>query len=80
LLVRKGRWNSLMTAVESRLPPFVREVTDDRRGLRTLLVVVVAILAAALDPPLLDPGMPTIRAALRAEPSLQAILSLSTEV
>jgi MFS family permease len=69
-----------MTAVESRLPPFVREVTDDRRGLRTLLVVVVAILAAALDPPLLDPGMPTIRAALRAEPSLQAILSLSTEV
>ena len=69
-----------MSAVESRLPPWIREVTDDRRALRTLAVVSLAILAAALDPPLLDPGMPTIRAALRAEPSLQAILSLSTEV
>ncbi len=69
-----------MTAGKSRLPPFVHDVIDDRRGFRTLLVVSLAILAAALDPPLLDPGMPTIRAALRAEPSLQAILSLSTEV
>jgi len=69
-----------VTTAHSRLPAWIREVTDDRRGMRTLVAVSFAILAAGLDPPLLDPGMPSVRAALRAEPGLQSLLSLSTEV
>src|SRR5262245_59061935 len=48
--------------------------------MRTMVVVSFAIFAAGLDPPLLDPGMPSVRAALRAEPGLQSVLSVSTEV
>jgi hypothetical protein len=50
----------------SRLPAFVHEVIDDPVALRTLLAASAALAAVGLDPHILDPGMPTIREALKA--------------
>ncbi|MBX3028880.1 MAG: MFS transporter [Chloroflexi bacterium] len=57
-----------------RIPTFITDVTDDRAGFRTLIAACVAIAAAGLDPKVLDPGMPDVRAALRAAPDLQSLI------
>ena len=63
-----------------RMPAFVLEVVEDRAALRTLLACCFVIAAAGLDPHLLDPGMPSVRSALREEPGLQSLLSLTAVI
>lgn len=63
-----------------RLPTFITDVTHDRPGFRVLLAACVAILAAGLDPKVLDPGMPDVRAALRAAPDLQSLVLIGVVV
>ncbi len=63
-----------------RLPAFVTDVTDDRPAFRVLVAACVAILAAGLDPKVLDPGMPDVRAALRAAPDLQSLILIGVVV
>ncbi len=59
-----------------RIPTFITDITSDRPAFRTLLAACAAIAAAGLDPKVLDPGMPDIRAALRATPDLQSLVLL----
>lgn len=63
-----------------RVPTFITDVTDDRPAFRTLLAACVAIAAAGLDPKVLDPGMPDVRAALRAAPDLQSLVLLGVVI
>lgn len=63
-----------------RVPSFISDVTDDRHGLRVLLAACMAIAAAGLDPKVLDPGMPDVRAALRAAPDLQSAILVGVVV
>lgn len=57
-----------------RVPSFISDVVDDKPAFRVLVAACVAIAAAGLDPKVLDPGMPTVRAALRSAPDLQGII------
>jgi MFS family permease len=59
-----------------RLPAFITDVTDDRPAFRVLIAASAAIAAAGLDPKVLDPGMPDIRAAIRTAPDLQSLVLL----
>lgn len=63
-----------------RIPTFITDVTDDRAGLRALIAACAAIAAAGLDPKVLDPGMPDVRAALRAAPDLQSLVLVGVVV
>jgi MFS family permease len=63
-----------------RLPAFIRGVVEDRAALRTLVAASTAIAAVGLDPHILDPGMPNVRAALKAEPDLQSLFMLAAVV
>lgn len=63
-----------------RLPAFITDVTNDRPAFRVLLAACMAIAAAGLDPKVLDPGMPDVRAAIRAAPDLQSLVLLGVVI
>ena len=63
-----------------RLPAFITDVTTDRPAFRVLIASAVAIVAAGLDPKVLDPGMPDVRAALRAAPDLQSLILIGVVI
>jgi MFS family permease len=63
-----------------RLPSFVTDLTADRPAFRVLVAASVAIAAAGLDPKVLDPGMPDVRAAIRAAPDLQSLVLVGVVV
>lgn len=63
-----------------RVPSFITDVTDDRPAFRALVAACVAIAAAGLDPKVLDPGMPDVRAALRSAPDLQSAVLLGVVI
>jgi DHA2 family multidrug resistance protein-like MFS transporter len=58
------------------LPGFVAEVVDDRPAFRTLVTAALALVAAGLDPHVVSPGLPSVQAALRAQPELEALAAL----
>jgi DHA2 family multidrug resistance protein-like MFS transporter len=59
---------------------FLHEVVDDTIAFRTLVASSVLVAAVGLDPHVLDPGMPSISAALKAEPDLQTLFLLAAVV
>jgi DHA2 family multidrug resistance protein-like MFS transporter len=63
-----------------QLPAFLTDLARDRAALRTLITACLAIGAAGLDPHVLDPGMPSVRAALRTEPELQSLFTLGVVI
>jgi MFS family permease len=63
-----------------RLPAFITDVTGDRPAFRVLIAACVAIAAAGLDPKVLDPGMPDVRAAIRSTPDLQSLVLLGVVI
>ncbi|HYI23670.1 MAG TPA: MFS transporter, partial [Candidatus Limnocylindrales bacterium] len=50
------------------------DVVDDRPVRPILAAACFALVAAGLDPPILDPSMPSIQAAIRSEPQIQSLL------
>lgn len=63
-----------------KLPAFITDVTDDRPSFRVLIAATVAIAAAGLDPKVLDPGMPDVRAAIRSAPDIQSLVLLGVVI
>jgi MFS family permease len=66
--------------VRSRLPAFITDLGKDPAALRALVAACCAIGAAGLDPHVLDPGMPSVRAALRTQPDLQSLFTLGVVI
>ena len=62
------------------MPAFLTDLGRDRVALRTLIAACCAIGAAGLDPHVLDPGMPSVRAALRTAPDLQSLFTLGVVI
>jgi len=50
---------------------------QDKAAFRALIAVCFAIAAVGLDPHILDPGMPTVRAAIREDEGIRSVLMLS---
>jgi MFS family permease len=61
-------------AAALRVPSFLTEVIDDRSARPVLIAAVIALAAVGLDPPILEPSMPSMQAALRSAPELQSLL------
>ena len=61
-----------------RMPAFLATVFDDPNGRRVLFAAALAIAAAGLDPPILEPGMPSMQSAIRAEPELRSLLLVTS--
>jgi hypothetical protein len=56
---------SLAVVGRRRLPAFITDLWADPVAFRTLLAACVAVAAVGLDPHVLDPRMPTVRAAVK---------------
>ncbi len=76
----RPRTHPVLELPRLRVPTFVTEVTADRPAFRVLIAACVAIAAAGLDPKVLDPGMPDVRAAIRAAPDLQSMILVGVVV
>jgi DHA2 family multidrug resistance protein-like MFS transporter len=66
-----------VTTVRGRrlpLPKPIDDVVGDRPTRPILVGAALAMAAVGLDPPILEPAMPSIQAAVRAEPELQSLL------
>jgi MFS family permease len=57
-------------------PHFLDALRADPDAWRTFTAACAALAAAGLDPQLLDPGLPLVRAALRAAPDLQTVIAV----
>jgi len=57
-----------------RVPAFLAEVLDDRQARRVLFAAFIALAAVGLDPPILEPSMPSVQSAIRSAPDLQSLL------
>lgn len=58
------------------VPSFIAEVFSDRVARRGLLAGTVALAAAALDPKVWGPSLPSVQAAIREQPQLEVIVVL----
>ena len=58
------------------VPSFIAEVFDDPAARNGLLVGAVALVAAALDPKVWGPALPSVQAAIRETPQLEAVIML----
>jgi DHA2 family multidrug resistance protein-like MFS transporter len=57
-----------------RLPQFLTDVVGDRAGRPVLFAAFIALAAVGLDPPILEPAMPSMQSAIRSAPDLQSLL------
>jgi MFS family permease len=57
-----------------RVPAFIADLFDDPTARNGLLVGAVALFAAALDPKVWGPSLPTVQAAIRERPNLEAVV------
>jgi MFS family permease len=60
------------------LPDFIAEVVDDRRSLRALGAATIALAAAGLNPQVLSPLIVDVQSAIRAQPDLLALSTLTS--
>ena len=58
------------------VPAFIADVFDDPVGRRGLFAGTVALIAAALDPKVWGPALPSVQAAVREQPQLEALILL----
>jgi MFS family permease len=69
-----------MAWMQSKAPRFikeiVRDIVSDRVAFRTLIAGSLAIAAVGFDPQILDPGLPSMRSALKLQPELESLLLL----
>jgi DHA2 family methylenomycin A resistance protein-like MFS transporter len=59
------------------IPSFIADVFDDRIARSGLLVGAVALFAAALDPRIWGPSLPSVQAAVRENPELDTVIMLA---
>lgn len=65
------------------LPPFLADLTADRRSANALLAATVALFAAGLDPKVMAPTAMSTQAAIRANPDIEGlvlIISVTTAI
>lgn len=67
---------SPVPARTSRIPAFISELWEDKAAFQALIAACFAIAAVGLDPKILDPGMPAMRAALKEDVGLRSLLML----
>ncbi len=60
------------------LPDFIAEVIDDRVALRALGASTIALAAAGLNPQVLSPFIVDVQSAIRAQPDLLALSTLTS--
>jgi MFS family permease len=58
----------------ARLPAFITDLWSDPAAFRALIAACAAIAAVGLDPHIGDPGMPAIRAQIRADEGIRSLL------
>jgi MFS family permease len=66
-----------------KLPPFLADLTADRRSANALLAAIFALLAAGLDPKVLAPTAMSTQAAIRAQPQIEGqvlLVSVTTAI
>lgn len=63
-----------------RLPAFITELWADPVAFRTLIAACAAVAAVGLDPHILDPGMPSVRAAMKQNEDLRSLLMLGAVI
>ena len=66
----------VMTWVRSKVPATMHALGADRRARTTLIAALLALLAAGIDPPLIDATGDFVQANLRLEPAFQALVTL----
>ncbi|MFN8622817.1 MAG: MFS transporter [Chloroflexota bacterium] len=62
------------------LPAFITDLWADPVAFRTLIAACAAIAAVGLDPHILDPGMPAMRAAIKSDEGIRSLLMLAAVI
>ena len=60
------------------VPAFISDLFVDRVARGALLAGSAALFAAAMDPPVWSPALPTVQAAVREDPQLQTVVLLAS--
>jgi MFS family permease len=63
-----------------RLPPFITDLWEEPAAFRTLIAACAAVAAVGLDPHIFDPGMPSIRAAVKEDDGIRSLLMVSAVI
>jgi len=70
--------NARLASLRRRLPPFIGNLFVDPIARGALVAGAAALIAAALDPQIWNPNIPSVQAAVREDPFLATLLLLAS--